>query len=170
MSRTNTSGLSKSAGASSTARTPSTENTKAATAEGRIERHGIAMRREYCSAATLVPQIDDVLFVPNTSGTEAARSGGRKTNSAGSWINPPPPTTESTSPATNAERQSQRRSKQLVARRNFCCESVARWREAERTEPSFQRVCWASSRAQRQREERAFVSRGRSQPGLRIEN
>ena len=32
-------------------------------------------------------------------------SGGRKMNSAGSWISPPPPTMESTKPASNAATQ-----------------------------------------------------------------
>ena len=51
-----------------------------------------------------MPATEDNLLVPRISGVEA--SAGSAITSAGSWMSPPPPTTESTHPATNAARTS----------------------------------------------------------------
>ena len=47
-----------------------------------------------------VPATDESLLVPRISGVEV--SAGSPMTSAGNWMSPPPPTTESTQPAMNA--------------------------------------------------------------------
>ena len=70
-----------------------------AAAAGSKEGQRTCTRRLYCHVANAVPQTDALLFVPSKV---AGVAEGSAANKAGSTINPPPPTMESTKPA-NAE-------------------------------------------------------------------
>src|SRR3546814_11871201 len=62
-------------------------------------------RREYWMAAAAVPQLLANLLVPRMA---TGAVSGSSTNSAGTWISPPPPTTESMKPARNEKPHSAR--------------------------------------------------------------
>jgi hypothetical protein len=58
--------------------------------------HGRRTRCKYERVADKVPTAEDILLVPNSVAAEYC---GRKLNSAGVWIKPPPPTAASIRPA-----------------------------------------------------------------------
>ena len=61
-----------------------------------IRKSGLSLHR-YEAVALAVPRNEGNLFVPSSS---AGGVLGKATSNAGSWINPPPPAKESTSPAS----------------------------------------------------------------------
>jgi hypothetical protein len=81
-----------------TTQAPITEPTRPAPAAGSKERQGITTLRLYWSVAKAVPQMEALLLVPNKV---AGGAPGKVANKAGIKIRPPPPTIESTKPASS---------------------------------------------------------------------
>ena len=79
-----------------TSQAPKNEAAMVTVAAGSKADQRIWMRRLYCHVAKAVPQTDALLLVPNKVAGVVV---GYAANKAGSKINPPPPTIESTKPA-----------------------------------------------------------------------
>src|ERR1044071_2394303 len=86
-----------------TVRAPRKPKISAARQVGSTERQIIGTCREYWIVADRVPQMLADLLVPSSV---AGATSGIRMNSAGTWIRPPPPATESMKPARNANAQS----------------------------------------------------------------
>ena len=80
-----------------TTQAPAKEPSKPAPAAGTKERQGMTTLRLYCTVAKAVPQMEALLLVPNKVAGAAL---GKVANRAGNKIRPPPPTIESTNPAS----------------------------------------------------------------------
>ena len=79
-----------------TSQAPKNDAAMVTAAAGSNADQRIWMRRLYCHVAKAVPQTDALLLVPNKVAGVVV---GYAANKAGSKINPPPPTIESTKPA-----------------------------------------------------------------------
>ena len=81
-----------------TPQAPSIDPTKPSTAAGHKAPQRICTRWLNWAAAAAVPQIEALLLVPSNV---AGGAPGNTANSAGTRISPPPPTIESTKPASS---------------------------------------------------------------------
>jgi len=81
-----------------TTQAPAKEPSRPRPAPGSKDRQGMTTLRLYCTVAKAVPQIEALLLVPNKV---AGGAPGKAANRAGSKIRPPPPTIESTRPASS---------------------------------------------------------------------
>jgi hypothetical protein len=81
-----------------TTHAPAKAPAKPATVAGIRAAQRICTRRLYCTVAIAVPQTEALLLVPNSV---AGWAEGKVANNAGTRIRPPPPTIESTSPASS---------------------------------------------------------------------
>src|SRR5687767_2549859 len=100
ISATNTIGVKYSRGNSLASCAPSAEPTAAEITNGNTVRQSGLILIAYVIELVAVPHTEETLFVPRIAA--GGVSGGNAMSRAGSWINPPPPTTASTHPALKA--------------------------------------------------------------------
>src|SRR5215218_7373196 len=95
-------GVNASFGSSLASEAPIADPSADAMTSGNTVHESSGIRSAYVHELVAVPQNEEILFVPKIIAGGVLL--GSPISRAGSWISPPPPTTASTQPATNAAR------------------------------------------------------------------